>query len=96
MSDNIEAMAVSALLVTEEEELDLMLPYAMPEDKDSLVYFIFAVHFLYLHNDNFYEYVMDAVHNNKEFAKSLGPIEDTFEDEGFLESLVKTKGDTEH
>ena len=71
MSEHDEFIAAAALVVTEEGELDLLLPYEFPADPSDPVYFLFAVHFQAVNDPEFYDKVMGGVRNNPAFIEFL-------------------------
>ena len=64
-----EVHATAGIIVNDEGELDILLPYEMPEDPDDICYFLFALHFMAVNDPDFQEYVMNEVRKDPDFME---------------------------
>lgn len=72
MNDEYEDfIAQAAIVVTEDGELDLLLPGILPEDPLDPTYFLFALHFKATNDPDFYNEIMESVRDSPEFMAFL-------------------------
>jgi len=63
--------ATSAIIITEDDELDLLLPLELPEDAENPIYLLMAVHYLATTDHTCNLEIMEQVKDDPEFMSYL-------------------------